>query len=79
LLLDELGGVSTDFDTILEFKRSNMKVIDFETNTDSRIYLYKEDFEMFTPFPIYSIRNEKCHDKIKSSRRRITIYQYNII
>ena len=64
-MLDELGGVSTDFDTILEFKRSNMKVIDFETNTESRIYLYKEDFEMFTPFILIQLEMKNVMTKLK--------------
>ena len=63
--LDGLGGVSTDYDTILESKRSNMKVIDFETNTESRIYLYKEDFEMFTPFILIQLEMKNVMTKLK--------------
>lgn len=63
--LDGLGGVSTDYETILESKRSNMKVIDFETNTESRIYLYKEDFEMFTPFILIQLEMKNVMTKLK--------------
>ena len=63
--LDGLGGVSTDYETILESKRSNMKVIDFETNTESRIYLYKEDFEMFTPFLVIQLEMKNVMTKLK--------------
>ena len=42
-----------------------MKVIDFETNTDSRIYLYKEDFEMFTPFLVIQLEMKNVMTKLK--------------
>ncbi|HZB65729.1 MAG TPA: hypothetical protein VE307_10485 [Nitrososphaeraceae archaeon] len=57
--------MSTDYETILESKRSNMKVIDFETNTESRIYLYKEDFEMFTPFILIQLEMKNVMTKLK--------------
>ena len=59
------SNVSTDYETILESKRSNMKVIDFETNTESRIYLYKEDFEMFTPFILIQLEMKNVMTKLK--------------
>ena len=65
MLLDGLGGVPTDFDTILESKRSNMKVIDFETNIESRMYLYKEDFEIFTPFILIQLEMKNVMTKLK--------------
>lgn len=58
------SNVSTDYETILESKRSNMKVIDFETNTESRIYLYK-DFEMFTPFILIQLEMKNVMTKLK--------------
>jgi hypothetical protein len=42
-----------------------MKVIDFETNTESRIYLYKEDFEMFTPFILIQLEMKNVMTKLK--------------
>ncbi len=39
-----------------------IEIIDFETNTDTRIYLDKEDFEMFAHSMLNSIRNEKNED-----------------
>jgi len=36
-----------------------IEIIDFETDTDTRIYLDKEDFEMFAHSMLNSIRNEK--------------------
>ena len=65
MLLDGLGGVSTDFDTILWFKRSSIKIIDFETNTDSRIYLEKEDFEMFTHSILIQLQLKNVMTKLK--------------
>ncbi|MDW3605561.1 MAG: hypothetical protein QOK67_11015 [Nitrososphaeraceae archaeon] len=47
------------------FKRSSIKIIDFETNTDSRIYLEKEDFEMFTHSILIQLQLKNVMTKLK--------------